>query len=285
MEFTKKSLVILGLFTCVSLHGQRSERVNEKMKNFRQKKEWPAFEFQYSIISLVMLGQLQESSLSKNKSYSSFMNSIQIQKFITGSETKLSGLEFNYGVTSFADPLEERIYSMDDGSLAKVNVQADTKLNYLYYTYTQYFLSDYKIQPFITGKIGFGELKSVIKIYDADDTDNCVPLDKNVLSKSFTPLVAVGTGLAFDLSLIYHDLPSNFLLLNFSANINQGLKIKYSTLNEINSSLNNISGIVNGKFINKQTGEIHQHAVAYSNSAFFQMAEIKMALTLRLQPN
>ncbi len=203
-------------------------------------------------------------------------NGLTLDFYLTPKEKRYSfGFEMSYN--GYGHDKTRQTYTLDDGSTAPMDIIVNNNF-YNVMLAGRYFLSEGRIQPFITGKMGYSFFHTELSIYDPDDMDHCEPVDGDVLSKDGSIIFSAGAGLRLDL---LRKKSPGLLSLNMSANYSAGGKVNYMNVDAPNHSHVAHTSDVYARFINTQTQVTHEHHVGNVYSSSIELLDFRLGVSMR----
>lgn len=204
-------------------------------------------------------------------------NGITLDFYLTPKEKRYS-FGFETSFNGYGHDKSRQTYTLDDGSTAPMDIIVNNNF-YNVLLAGRYFLGAGKIQPFITGKMGYSFFHTKLSVYDPDDMDNCEPVDADVLNKDGSIIFSAGAGLRLD--LLPKKIPG-LLSLNISANYSAGGKVNYMNVDAPTHSHVAHTSDVYVKFINTQTQVTHEHHVGNVYSSSIELLDFRLGAFVRL---
>lgn len=156
--------------------------------------------------------------------------------------------------------------------------QAGIHINYL-------FLANNKIQPYITGKLGYAELSSSFMIEDPRDPTACIALESETIHSDGT--LFLGYGIGFRWNVGNNTIRSrNFI--DFSITRTKGNNVDYVNVNHLHDHNAPITPTdetkpINITFVNASNQNIHQHRIAELYNTPFNILQIKIGYVAYLR--
>lgn len=194
---------------------------------------------------------------------------------------KRYAIGFEMSVNGYGHNKKRETYTFDDGSTAPMDIVVSNNF-YNFMLAGRYFLSTGKIQPFVTGKMGYSLYATSLNIYDPDDWDHCEPIDNDMLKHDGTIIFAAGGGLRWEM------LPKKStgrFYFNLSANYLSGGKVNYMNVDAPANAQHQPTPTsdVYAKFLNTQTQMVHEHHVGNVYTSLVEMMDFRLGMTIRLQ--
>jgi hypothetical protein len=187
------------------------------------------------------------------------------------------GAEMSFNIYGYNK--NRQTYTFDDGSTAPMDIVVNNSF-YNIMAAGRYFLGTGKIQPFFTGKMGYGIYATSLNVYDPDDADHCEPVDTDVLKRDGTMIFAAGGGIRWE--MLPKKAPGRFFL-NLSTNYTSGGKVNYMNVDAPNHNHKAPTSDVYMKFLNTQTQMIHEHHVGYVYTSLVEMMDFRLSVTMKIQ--
>ena len=160
--------------------------------------------------------------------------------------------------------------------------QAGIHANYL-------FLSNKKIQPYVSAKLGYAELSGSFMVEDPFDIDACRPLESETFHTDGTLYWGYGLGFRWNVGT-NSNKTRNFI--DFSITQTRGNNVDYVNTNHLHDhsappTPTDNSKPINVVFVNASNQNLHQHRIAELYNNPFNILQIKIAYVayLRLKRN
>ena len=182
-------------------------------------------------------------------------------------------------INTYGHDKSEQTYTFDDGSTAPMDIVVSNNFYNMLLT-GRYFLSEGKVQPFVSGKLGYGLYATSLNIYDPDDFDHCEPVDTDVLKGDGTMVFGAGGGIRWQ--MLPKKAPGRFFL-SLSANYTSGGKVDYMNADAPSNSQSGHTSDVYMKFLNTQTQVIHEHHVGSVYTSLVELLDFRLGFTFKLQ--
>ena len=158
---------------------------------------------------------------------------------------------------------------------------------------TRYNLfSEAKVNPYVTGRLGYTSFFSKVYVADPEHEDDCKPLDKKTPIKDHSFFASYGAGLQIDVSS--SKKPKN-AWLDISVSQVHGTKLDYINIKDIKNNIQNDPGNpapisdksvpLSIRFVNVSTQTIHEHQMAEVYSSALRLLEMKIGLIWRFDNN
>lgn len=188
------------------------------------------------------------------------------------------GAEFGY--SSYGSQRTRQQYTFDDGSVTETDVVVRNNI-YNFHLTGKYFLrNNKKVNPYVSGKLGWTWFTTNLVIEDPEDEDSCHPLDSDVLSKDNTYVASGGAGVRVDFSALFKRMNEQTFYFDLSIHTSQGGTIRYMNVNHDPSQPMPEKDVM-AKFINTQTQVIHEHHVGYVYTSLVNMVEYRLGVVCR----
>ena len=149
-----------------------------------------------------------------------------------------------------------------------------------------------KVNPYLTGKLGYANFFSKVVVADPEADDDCKPLDKKTPIHDHSFFAAYGAGLKIDVSS--KKKPNN-AWIDVSVNQLHGSSLNYINVKDIKEHINNDpnnpvpvsdkSVPLSMRFVNVATQTIHEHQLAQIYNSPLRMLEMKISVRWRLDNN
>jgi hypothetical protein len=210
-----------------------------------------------------------------------YANGFTMDYYFTPQEKLFSvGMEMNF--SGYGHDKTRQTYTFEDGS----TVPMDIVVNNSFFNFMlagRYFLSQgKKVQPYLTGKLGYSFFSTNLMIYDPDDTDHCEPVDSDILSEDGSVLFSFGGGLRME--LLPKKKPGK-LYANLSANYSMGGNVDYMNVDVPSTNHNHHvdhTSDVYAQFINTQTQVVHEHHVGNVYSSTIEMLDLRLGISFKV---
>jgi hypothetical protein len=187
------------------------------------------------------------------------------------------------GIATYGSQKTRQSYTFDDGSVTETNVFVNN--NILNFNLTgRYFLRNTKkLNPYLSGKLGWAWFKTTLTIEDPSDNFSCHPLESDVLAKDNTYIASIGAGLRVDLGIFSKKLEPKRFYIDFNTHFTQGGTVRYMNAETTPSHHHDVPNEdVMARFINTQTQVIHEHHVGYLYRSMISMIEYRLGIIHRL---
>jgi hypothetical protein len=199
------------------------------------------------------------------------------------------GMEWTFG--SYASFTKTQDFGMNGVETpVKVNYNSGVTTGSAVIRYN-YFRSN-TLSAFVAGKAGYAGFSSRIQIEDPNDPDGCKPLEDNKLISDGTWIVGARAGANVDMQTFFKNIRGQTFLLQAFVGYVQGGNVDY--INIKNTSSDDHTSQVHGatmpddgqplevRFVNLQTGTLHEHEVARVFTNPVQFIECGLSFVIRL---
>ncbi len=196
------------------------------------------------------------------------------------------GVEAGFGqYASFTKDQEVR-FPDGSGITTQVSYSSNTVTAGLITRYSMF--TEAKVNPYVTGKLGYASFFSKVFVADPEHEDDCKPLEKKTPIKDHSFYASYGAGAEIDISSAKH--PKN-VWLDISVSQVHGTKLDYINIKDIKENIQsdpNNPGPITDKsaplsirFINVSTQTIHEHQMAEVYSSALRLLEMKIGVIWR----
>jgi opacity protein-like surface antigen len=185
------------------------------------------------------------------------------------------------GFASYGSQRTRQQYAFDDGSITETDVVVSNNIFNLNLTGKYFLRNNKKINPYLSGKLGWTWFKTNLVIEDPEDETNCHPLESDILSKDNTYVASGGAGVRVDFSTIFRRVDEQKFYFDLSVHTLQGGTIRYMNVNHDPAQKAAPQKDVMAKFINTQTQVIHEHHVGYVYTSLVSMVEYRLGVVCR----
>jgi hypothetical protein len=202
--------------------------------------------------------------------------------------SKLSwGMEASFG--QYASFTKDQDIRFPDGS------GINTKVTYSSNVATAGILTRFslfkeaKVNPYLTGKLGYARFFSKVVVADPEDDDDCKPLDKKTPISDHSFFAAYGAGLKIDVSS--KKKPNN-AWIDISVSQLHGTKLNYINVKDIKNHIHNDPGNpvpvsdksvpLSIRFVNVATQTIHEHQLAEVYTSPLRLLDMKIGVRWRI---
>jgi len=193
------------------------------------------------------------------------------------------GVDMNYSLYGFDQTRQQ--YTFSDGTTADMDINVSNSFMNLMFSGRYNLITDKKLIPYAGLRAGYSWFITDLNIYDPDDTDNCKPVESDILLRDGTFIYSVGGGVKYNLSSLFKKLNSDRLFINISAYYTQGGTVNYMNTDVPDRNHTtpppNRTGDMEAAFINTQTQVVHKHHVGYVYSSFAQMMDFRFTLVIK----
>lgn len=152
-----------------------------------------------------------------------------------------------------------------------------------------HFLKDAKVNPFVTGRLGYANFFSKVRVADPEDEDDCKPLDKKTPINDHSFFAAYGAGLQIDIS---SKKKTKNAWIDVSVNRLHGTKLDYINIKDIKDQVHNDPNNpapssdktepLTLRFVNVSTQTIHEHQLAEVYNSPLRLLEMKIGVVWRI---
>jgi opacity protein-like surface antigen len=192
------------------------------------------------------------------------------------------GVDLSYSIYGFSESRQQ--YSFSDGTTADMDINVSNSILNGMLSARYNLVKDKALTPYVGIKGGYSGFQTNLNIYDPDDTDNCEPVETDLLLADGTWTYSIGGGLSYDLSSVFKKMRSEFLFINFSTYYTQGGDIDYMNSNQSHTNHSNMpsrSQDLEATFINTQTQVTHKHHVGNVYTNALQMMDFRLSVAFR----
>ncbi len=152
------------------------------------------------------------------------------------------------------------------------------------------FLKQAKVNPYLSGKLGYANFFSKVRVADPEDEDECKPLEKKTPIHDHSFFAAYGAGLQIDVS---SKKKANNAWIDISVNQVHGSTLSYINVKDIKNHIDNDpdtpvpvsdkSTPLSIRFVNVATQTIHEHQLAQVYNSALRQLEMKIGFVWRLE--
>ena len=197
------------------------------------------------------------------------------------------GIEAGFGQYALFTKDQEVRFPDGSGITTSVTYSSNTVTAGIITRYN--LLPEAKVNPYVTGRLGYASFFSKVYVADPEHDDDCKPLEKKTPIKDHSFFASYGAGLQIDISC--SKKPNN-AWLDFSVNQLHGTKLDYINIKDIKENIqndpNNPAPITDKsvplsiRFVNVSTQTIHEHQMAEVYSSPLRLLEMKIGVIWRL---
>jgi hypothetical protein len=188
------------------------------------------------------------------------------------------GLELGYN--NYGSQSTPQEYYFEDGTSTITDVVVNNNI-FSINAGGKYFLRNTKkLNPYVTGKVGWSRFTTNLYIEDPEDETGCEPLESDVLYHDETFTASAGAGLRLDFSAIFSKMPSDLFYFDFSFLTVRGGKVNYMNV-DIDPSQPAPAKDVMAKFINTDTMVIHEHHVGHVYTGLVDMLQYRVGFVFK----
>lgn len=188
------------------------------------------------------------------------------------------GLDF--GFAEYGSQTTRQQYTFDDGSVTETNVKVSNDIFNLNLTGRYFLRNGKKINPYVSGRLGWTWFTTTLTIEDPADKFSCHPLESDVLQKDNTYTASAGAGVRIDFSIFFPRVDKQKFFFDLSTNAIQGGTIRFMNVNKDPSQPPPTKDVM-AKFINTQTQVIHEHHVGYLYTSLVNMMDFRLGVICR----
>ena len=196
------------------------------------------------------------------------------------------GIEVGFGqYASFTKDQEVR-FPDGSGITTQVSYSSSTVTAGLITRYSLF--NEAKVNPYVTGKLGYASFFSKVFVADPEHDDDCKPLEKKTPIKDHSFYASYGAGVQIDIS---SSKKPNNVWLDISVNQMHGTTLEYINIKDIKENIQNDpnnpapitdkSAPLSIRFINVSTQTIHEHQMAEVYSSALRLLEMKIGVIWR----
>jgi hypothetical protein len=210
---------------------------------------------------------------------------------LTSNVKKLPKLSFGVevGLGLYASFTKDQDIRFPDGTgiNTKVSYSSNVATGGVFTRYN--FLKDAKVNPYVTGKLGYANFFSKVVVADPEDEDECKPLDKKTPIRDHSFFASYGAGLQIDVSSKKN---RGNAWLDISVSRLHGSNLSYINVKDIKSHINNDPNTpvptsdksvpLSMRFVNVATQTIHEHQLAQVYTSPLRLMEIKIGARWRI---
>jgi len=193
------------------------------------------------------------------------------------------GVDLNYTVYGYDQSTQQ--YAFPDGTKADMNITVSNSFMNIMASGRYNLLTGKTLTPYVGLKAGYSGFITDLSIFDPDDTDNCKPIESDILQEDGTWIYSFGGGVLYDLSSLFKRLQKGRMSINFSAFYTQGGAVNYMNtdapdMHHANSSTKRAKDL-EAEFINTQTQVVHKHHIGYVYNSFAQMMDYRITFLFK----
>jgi len=202
--------------------------------------------------------------------------------------SKLSwGVEAGFGQYAFFTKKQD--IRFPDGSGFSADVSYSSNIASVGMLSRFSFLKKAKVNPFLSGKLGYASFFTKVTIPDPDNPDDCKPLDKNTPIQDHSFYLAYGAGFQIDIS---SKKKQNRAWLEISVNQMHGTKVDYVNVKDIKTHIHDDMGgpmpisekttPLSIRFVNVTTQTIHEHQLAEIYNSPLRLLDFRIGVVWNL---
>jgi len=203
-------------------------------------------------------------------------------------KSKLSwGIESSFG--QYAGFTKDQDIRFPDGTGINTKVTYTSNVLTAGVLTRYHFFKEAKVNPYLSGKLGYANFFSKVFVADPEHDDDCKPLDKKTPIKDHSWYAAYSGGMQIDISS--KKKPKN-VWLDISISNLHGTKLDYINIKDIKNHVQNdpsnpapISDKtvpLSIRFVNVSTQTIHEHQLAEVYTSPLRLLEFKVGAIWRL---
>ena len=189
------------------------------------------------------------------------------------------GIELNIG--NYGHETSRQEYTFSDGSVTETDVNVGNEITNIFLTAKHFLRNGKKLNPYLSGKLGWSWFTTNLTIEDPADEFSCHPLESEILSRDNTHSFSGGGGVRVDFNTVFQKTESGRLFFDFSFHALHGGIVKYMNV-EIDPAQPTPHHDVMARFINTQTQVVHEHHVGYVYSNVLSMVEYRLGVIYRM---
>lgn len=207
-------------------------------------------------------------------------NGVVLNTYWTAPSQRISvGFEINW--SQYGSDMSSQDYEFPDGTIAPMNIKVNNGFTNYMGNVRLYLLPTGLFRPYAELKGGYSSFATTLLVLDPDDTDNCEPVDSEVLKREGTMAYSAGGGLRIDLASMSRRARPGRAFIDLSINATQGGRVDYMNTDAPNHSPQHTTPRANDvetEFINTQTQVVHKHHVGYVYSSFMQATDFRVGM-------
>ena len=196
------------------------------------------------------------------------------------------GIEAGFGTYASITKDQEVRFPDGSGITTQVSYSSNTVTAGIITRY--HFFKEKKLNPYVTGKLGYASFFSKVFVADPEHDDDCKPLDKKTPIKDHSFYASYGAGVQIDVSS--KKKPGN-VWIDISVNQVHGTTLDYINIKDIKENIQNDpnnpvpetdkSVPLSIRFVNVSTQTIHEHQMAQVYSSPLRLFEMKIGMIWR----
>jgi len=199
------------------------------------------------------------------------------------------GIEAGFGQYAFFTKEQEIRLPDGSGFNADVRYSSNVASAGILARYT--FFKDAKVNPFLTGKLGYTNFFSSVIVDDPKNNDDCKALERKTPISDHSFFAAYGAGVQIDVSTKKKPKKT---WVNLSVTQLRGTNLNYIDVKEIKDGDHHMNHVDNSasmsegeaplkiRFINVATQSIHEHQLATVYNSPLRLLEMKLGMVWRL---
>jgi hypothetical protein len=204
----------------------------------------------------------------------------------------------SYAYNSHGYKNEPILFTATDGSIISTSVSVTNSFHQLG-AYQRYNLGKFSnvLFPYVESRLGWNFFRTNLFIADPEDTDNCAPLEQEVLQRDNNWSAYAGAGVDIKIAKfcsLCNSNPNTGVFVNFSFGYMVGGTVNYMNVNgsdmmtgphsgthHQDSEGNVVKSPYYAPFINTQTQVVHEHHIGYVYTSAVRMMQIKMGISFK----
>jgi hypothetical protein len=190
-----------------------------------------------------------------------------------------AGLELGFG--NYGHETSRQEYTFSDGSVTETDVNVGNNIFSLVLTGKHFLRNGKKVNPYLSGKLGWTWFSTNLTIEDPADEFSCHPLESEIIARDNTYTFSGGAGLRVDFNAFLKNTEAQRLYFDMSVHAAHGGIVKYMNA-EKDAGQTTPDQDVMARFINTQTQVVHEHHVGYLYSNVLSMVEYRLGVIYRL---
>jgi hypothetical protein len=188
------------------------------------------------------------------------------------------GVEF--GFNNYGSQTTEQEYFFDDGTSTITDVVVNNNILSINIVGKFFLRNAKKLNPYLTGKVGWSRFSTNLFIEDPEDESGCEPLESDVLYHDETFTASAGAGIRLDMSTLFSKMSSDVFFLDLSFLTMRGGAVNYMNV-DIDPSKPAPAKDVMAKFINTDTMVIHEHHVGHVYTGLVDMFQYRLGFVFK----
>jgi hypothetical protein len=188
------------------------------------------------------------------------------------------GAEMGFG--SYGSETSRQAYTFDDGTVTETDVVVNNNIFNLQLTGKYFIRNNKKVNPYLSGKLGWTWYSTNLVIEDPEDEFSCHPIESDILFRDNTYTASAGAGVKIDFNAVFRKMESQRFFIDASIHSVSGGTVRY-----MNSEKDPAQAMpdqdITAKFLNTQTEVIHEHHVGYVYTSLISMVEYRLGVSFR----